>query len=469
MPVFPHDHCVYGAGFGTPFIAKAEGHHAAWRNIGLCTNFPRFIPFARVREGALRPWAKRLLWGVLPTVFWACLCFQLIRLHLLERYLVASGSMEPTLHGDPLDGDRVLVDKTAFWSQDPEAFDLVVLRSQEPGENHLVKRFIAQGPCRISLREGDVFISRAGPMDPLVKDPRQRRDMRVSAFEFVAGLSPSLAPQWLHPAPQVWALEPDGLRLQASADPEAALRPAAQRQRRARRPPDDFLPGFLSLAQSVDTSFLNLQGKRLSSASSYPRDIGMELHLVLEADCEELFLVLEHRGRYYQLAYETAGEGRLSLPSGEELLFKGPPLRKGSDEFLSFGYLDGHFFLEIAAGNLPLHHEHPLPSEFDPSDLGMPGEAHLANLMHIGSRGGGLLIRGMRVFHDVYYQPSPDRVFELAPGEIFLLGDNSLQSSDSRSLVSTSAKQGYHFRRQDLIGRPIAVIGPWAAMRWLSP
>jgi hypothetical protein len=377
--------------------------------------------------------------------------------------------MEPTIHGDPVHGDRVLVDKTAFWSEDPQAFELVVVKSQEAGKNHLVKRFIAQGPCRISLREGDLFVAESAGMQALVKDPRRHKDMRVTAFEYLAGQSADSEADWLHPDPGVWRGEAQGIRLQPAADPDAALQREAQRRRRSQRNPDDYLPGFLSLARSVDISFLNRQGQRMSGGSSFPRDIGLELKVLLDEDCRELILVLEHRGRYYPLSLSAEGGGSLEFPSGESLSFESPALAKGEELSLSFGFLDGHFFLVLGEEGMPLHHAYPLPTEFDPGDMVMPGEAHLANLLHLGSRGGAVLIRAMRVFHDVYYQPSPERIFELGPEEIFVLGDNSLQSSDSRDLVSTSAQQNFHFRRQDLIGRPIAVIGPWSAIRWLSP
>ena len=52
-------------------------------------------------------------------------------------------------------------------------------------------------------------------------------------------------------------------------------------------------------------------------------------------------------------------------------------------------------------------------------------------------------------------------VIRLEPGEIFVLGDNSYDSSDSRDFASDP------FRIEDLVGRPLAVLAPRARMRWL--
>jgi len=416
----------------------------------------------------LRPRLRQILWGVLPTVFWACLCFQLIRLHLCERYLVASGSMEPTIHGDPHGGDRVLVDKTAFWGQAPRAFELVVVEAPRPGAHHLVKRFVAEGPCRVSLAEGDLFIGRGGGLERLVKYPGEHPDMSVTAYLFVASDRGAQKLDWLHSDPERWSLGPLGLHLHPCQDPELPLSADAQESRRSRRPQDDFLPGFLSLDRAVDVSFLNRMGHRLARGRSYPRDIGMELSLELEAGCSELVLVIEHRGVYYPLHYSVEGSGRLMIPDQPAVTFAGPALKFDRVFDLSYGFLDGRFFFRIGESPLLLHHPYPLPTDFGRLRTGHAGEPRFANLLHVGLVGAGGTISRMRIFHDLHYQPDPDRVFELGPDEIFVLGDNSLESSDSRDLSGIRDAARIHFVRNDLIGRPIAVIGPWSEIRWLS-
>ena len=69
-----------------------------------------------------------VLGEAVPVLVVACLVFLLIRTNLIERYHIPSKSMEPTLHGDRKRGDWVLVNKTAYWFDEPKPFDMVVVR-----------------------------------------------------------------------------------------------------------------------------------------------------------------------------------------------------------------------------------------------------------------------------------------------------------------------------------------------------
>ena len=56
-----------------------------------------------------------LVRDLLPVLLVGLVVFHILRTHVLERYVVPSGSMEPTLHGAERGGDIVVVDKTAWW------------------------------------------------------------------------------------------------------------------------------------------------------------------------------------------------------------------------------------------------------------------------------------------------------------------------------------------------------------------
>jgi hypothetical protein len=137
------------------------------------------------------------------------------------------------------------------------------------------------------------------------------------------------------------------------------------------------------------------------------------------------------------------------------------PLRPGHPATLEVGYLDGWFFL-IAHGELLFHHELPLSEEWPHA---FPPDG-VENRLYLAVAGGGAEVRALRTFHDVYYQARrapfgpPAAAVELQPGELFLLGDNTFESRDSRS--------GRAFPRADLVGTPIAVVGPVERMRWLT-
>ena len=99
------------------------------------------------------PWRGLLLLLVLAV---------LARLFLLESLVVASGSMEPLLHGDPARGDQLLVVRRWWQLFSPERYDLVVF--ERPGEEAraeervVVKRVAAVGGESIRIDGGELWI-----------------------------------------------------------------------------------------------------------------------------------------------------------------------------------------------------------------------------------------------------------------------------------------------------------------------
>ena len=112
-----------------------------------------------------------------------------IRWIVAEPFRIPSGSMEPTLHGDPalFKGDRVFVDKLAYgtrfpcnrillpfsstwldyanrriwYNEAPKRFDLVVFKSVEDDARFatLVKRIVGMPGERIHIEDGKVFVN----------------------------------------------------------------------------------------------------------------------------------------------------------------------------------------------------------------------------------------------------------------------------------------------------------------------
>lgn len=93
---------------------------------------------------------------------------------VIDQYTIPSGSMEPTLKGDPrfLRGDRVLVNKWRFgpripfttyrlwpWGA-PNRWDIVVFRSPDPDAKHpvLIKRVVALPGEQVHIQDGRIYI-----------------------------------------------------------------------------------------------------------------------------------------------------------------------------------------------------------------------------------------------------------------------------------------------------------------------
>lgn len=94
---------------------------------------------------------------------------------IVDQYSIPSGSMEPTLHGDPnmFKGDRVLTNKWIFgpripfttmrlWEwYEPERWDIVVFKPPEGGSKHprLIKRVVGLPGERVVLKDGRPYIN----------------------------------------------------------------------------------------------------------------------------------------------------------------------------------------------------------------------------------------------------------------------------------------------------------------------
>ncbi len=103
----------------------------------------------------------------------ALLLALLIRWAIAEPYRIPSGSMEPTLHGDPRfgRGDRVFVNKFVYglrypfmnkriwYGKEPQRWDQVVFKTVEEDAVHktLVKRIVGMPGEHIQIREGKVY------------------------------------------------------------------------------------------------------------------------------------------------------------------------------------------------------------------------------------------------------------------------------------------------------------------------
>jgi len=107
---------------------------------------------------------KRLLFLILiaiPFVY-------VIRTHIIEGIVVASGSMEPTI----ATGTHLFVNKAAYMFSSPKRGDIVMLTSPVNPEKGLIKRIIAVGGDTIEIKKKIVFLNGDFLKEPYVQYTR---------------------------------------------------------------------------------------------------------------------------------------------------------------------------------------------------------------------------------------------------------------------------------------------------------
>ncbi len=97
----------------------------------------------------------------------------------LEAFRIPSGSMLPTLYGDPVWGDRVLVDKVVYQFRDPIRWEPTVFRYPLRRTDPYVKRVIGLPGEQLLIAQGDVFVRKfaGGEIELLEKSPSARHPL----------------------------------------------------------------------------------------------------------------------------------------------------------------------------------------------------------------------------------------------------------------------------------------------------
>jgi hypothetical protein len=410
--------------------------------------------------------ACSLLPDALLVALVALLCFQALRRYCGDRYMVPTDSMEPFLHGDPLGGDIVFVDK--LWRGEVRVHDVVVVRHPTGPGQQLVKRVAACGDdqqaCWIELRDGDVWL---GPdrqhLRREAKDPLASRELRVPWCSW-----PAAAAQGDLDLLELGSATPrdGGLEVPPLDGPVESLLPGfapdAFRERRGR---GRILPsGFVGTARAVDASYVDLAGARGHEGD----DIGVAdcgLDLELDETPAALLGLLSVRSQAWLFHWQPAA-GRLALFVDGAPAFAAPlPAFAEGARRVEFGLLDDRLFFAVDGRRDALWCE-PRPSDPDAANGGAAAARSHVGAAALGDR--PLRLVAMTVFRDLFRwregiaglpgQPGDWPRF-VPPGTWFLLGDNAFDSRDSRHFDAVPSTA--------FVGRPRAVLGPWPRGRWL--
>ena len=86
----------------------------------------------------------------------------IIRHYVLEVFKIPTKSMEPTLLGDPVTGDKILVNKFAYDFRDPRRWEIAVFKYPQDTSKNYIKRIVGLPNETILVRYGDVYITPPG-------------------------------------------------------------------------------------------------------------------------------------------------------------------------------------------------------------------------------------------------------------------------------------------------------------------
>ena len=374
----------------------------------------------------------------------------LARAFVADRYYVDSGSMMPTLYGPDEErgrsGDSVLV--LYGGAGDLRRWDLVVVR--RPDGRPVIKRVAGLPGEQVELVDGDLKIDgRLLPPDAPRPEPVLLLDERWHPGEaHFKGAGPD----------GPWRREGDEWVLDARDVEWASDR------------------GLLYLREKLHAGWVEPDGERVHSELEVA-DGMLECEVRVDEPGGRLRLQLREQGDVFQVCLRPV-EGGLAeaelvrwnssiqrVPGGDErvqsLQRARIPFELGRWHSLRFSNRDNALRLDVDDQRGALQAVYEANEQ-----LPQRGARSLGHPVLLGGEGLVARFRRLRVLRDQHYVTVPGmravgEAVILGPDELFLLGDNSPQSTDSRD------PQFGRVSSRDVLGRPMAVLWPPSRMRWL--
>ncbi len=394
----------------------------------------------------MRVRAVRLLWILAA----AALALLLFKVFVADVYRINSGSMRPTLFGGSAHSgsdafsEWVLV----LYDRAPklERFDLAVHEPRE-GDDAVVKRVVGLPGETISLSQGDLLVEgkRLGPQvarpAPIpVFDDRFQDLEEFFHYERGEGLWRREAGVWALNGANIAAGKSEGMMFFHPGLKDGYLDQDGKR-----------ITGLLEVNDAVlECEFA------LDEANAAAR---LRFQLVEHEDTFELRILAKESGEEVELVRRNASSLQRSDPLEREIVIASLRLRLERGRFyeLRFSNVDNIVTAELPELGACLR------TRYDENEPGAVPNGHRGPRAAFGGEGLQARFRSIRILRDLYYTRSgtfgTDAPIALGPDEIFMLGDNSAWSQDSRHYGPVHVSE--------VAGRPVAVVWPPARMRWL--
>jgi len=353
---------------------------------------------------------------------------------VLDFYAIHSGSMAPAFEGTEEAGDHLLVLRRGVDPRPVQRWDAVVLDGTVDSElpedmAAMLKRVVALPGERVRIENGDVHVATAEGVEPTIA---RKPDELIERLLVTVHAGDGLTAPWTWTGPGDREDLPDGsTRLDVGGQRGVAV---------YERPVHDGLDGEEGEVTVRDTALEVVVGEG---------DGVLELALREGADVFRA-----------QLAAADRGGASLRRNVGASVMDADPSfagLRPG-DRVLMWNVDDG---VRVLVNGKVLLSSNTGGTVSDKSS------GDVLNDPEIAVQGGSLELRHVEVLRDLHYtSPGPFAARGEAPsrvpnGHVFVLGDNSARSRDSRYFGPVPVRA--------VRGRPIAIYRPWSRARWLAP
>ncbi len=394
-----------------------------------------------------RPRIARVLWGAVGLV----VGLLVVKFFVADVYRIQSGSMRPTIFGGAApDGGNGLTEwvLVRYGRTALSRFDLVVVRGREAGDP-VVKRVVALPGETVQIVGGDLLIDgrRLGPDVPRPNPIPVFDDRHQVVEEFFHFKSDG-----------PWRRDGDAWVLDASGIPHLSSK------------------GLMFYNPDLRDDYLGPDGERVGGLRQ-ANDGVLECEFALdETDGATLRFLLVEEGDTFEVELAPDPEGpashvlsllhrdvrssREAHPNTHEQLFGAAAveIEPGRWVRLRFANIDDHVEVELPELGVILRHRYAGNEPFPKATTA--GDKSRGPRVGFGGEGGRARFRSIRILRDLFYTSVGEHAvgspLALDLDEVFLLGDSSAESRDSRFFGPV--------RLSSLVGRPVAVV--WPRSRW---
>ena len=360
--------------------------------------------------------------------------------------------------GPVLPGDRVLIDRATFQFRPPRRWEVVAFRTPGREKQWSVKRVVGLPGESVALRDGDVYIN--GEILRKTLDQQEAVSVLVHDADHVPGHCTHAPPRW-RPDAETTRWRRDGGRFIFSAGPNShPTNPidwlSYRHWRRVPGQPDAVLEGPVLTDPAFEF------GRRVPCETIRPtHDLRLSFRWVKASG----------RGWLYVRAVDGELEFVLKIQAATgrvELLCNGSPLPisapTGSvlDNLparVDVSLFDRQFLAAIAGRTIAVY---PYERRGDKG----PTSHHPFSL---GAADASIEVDEVRVFRDAYYEYplgcnkewQLEGIASKRVGELFVLGDNAMFSSDSRTWPA-----GPGVALTAVVGKPLVAVGATEGIDW---